>query len=466
MKRLIALMVCLVAASQAVAAPGSGKDAPVMLDVQSAPAPVPALKYQLLPELAEMNPGNAVPAYLKCFAEQNQFFFSKESIEERERLLSCPLTDIKPASLKDYGSHALRQADHAARLEYCDWNLLPQMREHGYMLLIPEVQQVRTLAAALAVRCRVQIADKDFDGAINSLKTIFALARHTGEHPTVISGLVGVAIAQIGCNRLEELIQQPDAPNLYWALTDLPNPLVDNRRGVSADRMMSSGTLSEVLDPKRPWAQDEVPANVKKLTELGIMLAEIPMAGRKPAEAWMQERLKDEAWLTAARKYLTDRGYPAGAVAKYPAEQVLFFKLYSRARLLRDEALKWMNVPYWQAEEAFAELTKAPAEMEDKIAQVLVMAVPKVRTSHARLEQRLGLLRVVEAIRLDGSKNGGKLPAKLTELSVPLPLDPVTGKAFEYKVDGMTAVLEGKPTRFTGLSGSTTHYKYEVRLRK
>src|SRR5262245_48298843 len=206
MKRLTALFVCLAAAYLADAAPGPGKDAPAMLDVQPAAAPVPVLKYQLVPELAEMNPGNAVPAYLKCFAEQNNFFFSKEMGEEREKILNNPLSDIKPGSLKGYGGHALRQADYAARLEHCDWNLLPQMREQGYMLLIPEIQQIRTLASALAVRCRGQIADKDYDGAIYTLKTIFALARHTGEHPTIISGLVGVAIAQIGCRQLEELI--------------------------------------------------------------------------------------------------------------------------------------------------------------------------------------------------------------------------------------------------------------------
>src|SRR5262249_35127270 len=360
MYRPIALVFCLLPTGFVAAAPGPGKDQPVLLDVQSAAAPVPILKYQLLPEMAEMNPGNAVPAYLKSFAGQNNFFFLKESVDERERLLKCPLSDIKPGSLKDYGGYALRQADYAARLECCDWNLLTQLREQGYMLVLPEIQQIRNLATALAVRCRGQIVDKDFDGAIHTLKTIFALARHTGEHPTIISGLVGVAIAQVGCNVLEELIQQPDVPNLYWAITDLPSPLVDNRRGVSADRMMAAGTLNDVLDPKRPWAHDEVPAAVKKLTELGVMLAEIPLNDQKPAEMWIHGRFKDEEWITAARKYLTERGYPADAVAKYPPEQVVFFKLYAKARILRDEALKWMNVPYWQAEAGFAELTKAP----------------------------------------------------------------------------------------------------------
>ena len=51
----------------------------VRLNVRLMPAPKPALKYQLLPELEELNPGNAAQNYLKCFAEQRHFFFSKEA---------------------------------------------------------------------------------------------------------------------------------------------------------------------------------------------------------------------------------------------------------------------------------------------------------------------------------------------------------------------------------------------------
>ena len=49
----------------------------------------PALKYQLLPEVRELKPGNPVQWYLRCFAEQRNFFFNKEVIEERARYRSC-----------------------------------------------------------------------------------------------------------------------------------------------------------------------------------------------------------------------------------------------------------------------------------------------------------------------------------------------------------------------------------------
>ncbi len=39
---------------------GTNPETLIRLDVTPAPAPVPALRYQLLPELAEMNPGNPI----------------------------------------------------------------------------------------------------------------------------------------------------------------------------------------------------------------------------------------------------------------------------------------------------------------------------------------------------------------------------------------------------------------------
>ncbi len=36
-----------------------------------------------------------------------------------------------------------------------------------------------------------------------------------------------------------------------------------------------------------------------------------------------------------------------------------------------------------------------------------------------------------------------KLPAKLSDVKLPLPMDPISGKAFRYDLDGNTATLRG-----------------------
>ncbi len=66
-------------------------------------------------------------------------------------------------------------------------------------------------------------------------------------------------------------------------------------------------------------------------------------------------------------------------------------------------------------------------------------ATKAVRRAQARLDQRIALLRHVEALRLHAAEHDGKLPAKLSEVSVPLPDDPVTGKPFRYELTGATA---------------------------
>ena len=75
----------------------------IRLTVAPAPAPRPALRYLLLPDLREMNPGNPIQNYYKCFMEQQKFFFDKEAFQRREKLLAMPLKDLPAQELQDYG---------------------------------------------------------------------------------------------------------------------------------------------------------------------------------------------------------------------------------------------------------------------------------------------------------------------------------------------------------------------------
>src|SRR5689334_8790997 len=87
---------------------GSAAETVVRLNVRTMPAPKPALKYQLLPEVRELKPGNPAQDYLKCFAEQRNFFFGKESVALRAEYLSKPLAQLPAKELREYGGNALR----------------------------------------------------------------------------------------------------------------------------------------------------------------------------------------------------------------------------------------------------------------------------------------------------------------------------------------------------------------------
>src|SRR5262249_47280432 len=121
----------------------------------------------------------------------------------------------------------LRQFERGARCRDCDWQLEDR---NTLELLIPEVQGFRTLVYPLAVQARVELAEGRFGEAAEGLQTGYAFCRHLGDGPLLTYVLVGAAMTQILDGTLEEMIQQPDAPNLYWSLTVLPRPFFDYQR--------------------------------------------------------------------------------------------------------------------------------------------------------------------------------------------------------------------------------------------
>jgi hypothetical protein len=187
----------------------------IRLTVRPMAEPKPALRHVLLPELKEMTPGNPIPNYLKAILDQD---------------FTLPQETLPPS--------ALRMADQAARMDRPDWQILLRVKTDGINLLLPDVQKIRSLAAGLQDRFRDENSKRRFDDSIRTAKTMFAMSRHMSEHPTLIGDLVGVAIATIAIGPLEEMLEQPGCPNLYWALTNLPTPMVPLDRGLEGERLL------------------------------------------------------------------------------------------------------------------------------------------------------------------------------------------------------------------------------------
>lgn len=435
----------------------------IRLTVQPMAAPKPALRYLLLPELKEQNPGNPIQSYLRCFAEQQNFFFNKEACDRREKLQSMPLKELPAQELQDYGKFALREADWAARLDRPDWQILLKAKTEGIGLLLPDLQQMRTLANALKVRFRAEVAMGRFDDALRTAKTMFAMSRHLSENPTLIADLVGIAVVYVAIGPLEEMLEQPGCPNLYWALTNLPNPLVSLDKGMEGERMLIAGEFRD-LDDSAPMSAEQLKkliAHIDRVREV----AEIEQKTDKPdrsTRAWLDARIKDEKLVSAARHRLIEAGLPEERLLQFPAEQVLFLDEMRALNEIRDEGMKLMNLPAWQVEKLAGQI-KAPRE--ETLFEPLVSALLKVRRAQGRLDQRIALLRHVEALRLYAAEHDGKLPAQLSDVSVPLPPDPFTGQPFRYQVDGATAHLRGTPP--PGLEKEPAwNVHYEVTVQK
>ena len=463
-----------------------GDETVARLIVPPMAAPKPALKYLLLPEVRELKPGNPAQYYLRCFAEQRNFFFSKQGVALRERYQSMPLAELRAERVRDYGGHALRQVDWAARLNAVDWEMVSRVQTEGVDLSLPELGPLRILAGALQARFRIEVAGRRFDDAVRTAKTMFALGRHLGEYPAESANRIGLSVAGLAADTLEEMVQQPGCPNLYWGLTDLPCPLVDMRKGLQGGCALTA-TEFRPLREDAVMTADELEKVVSHLS--GVMGFGREQAGRVPhgLRADLAARVKDAEKVQAARKHLLasrrdalvsrplDKETVSGSIdrlfemsheieliEKFSPLQVILLDEKRQYEIGRDEQMKLLALAPWQIDGLDGEEQKRGG---DSLFADFLPHVIQARRAQARLEQRLALLRHVEALRLFAAEHDGKLPEKLSDVAVPLPADPFTGKPFDYKLEGTTAQLRGRPPRGED-KNPAYNIHYEVRIRK
>ena len=197
----------------------------VELTLYPAKAPESLQKYQLLPKAEEQTNADAVPLYEKAVKS----LLKDSQIDQKIRQWVWTPIDKLPRkqvqSTLQQLKPTLQLVEQAAKCRQCNW----PVAEAGQVTdeLMKNLPKYRQVAYILALQARFQIAGGQYDKAIDAIQTGLAMAKHLGEAPTLIQGLVGTAIGGVIYRQLEQLIQAADAPNLYWALQSLPKPFVD-----------------------------------------------------------------------------------------------------------------------------------------------------------------------------------------------------------------------------------------------
>ncbi|HZY84362.1 MAG TPA: hypothetical protein VFE78_06000, partial [Gemmataceae bacterium] len=277
-KRLLAVG-CMAVLAAAPPAPAQ-EVRPVRIALRPAAAPTPALRYRLLPALVEKAPGNAVEHYRKAVEALSRARKAAGENDSTKRVSGW--LDLTPAELPrdavrkflaDY-DEVFPHLDRAARCGHCDWGLTELARQQRYALLA-ENQSLHELAGFLALRVRLAAAEGHTDEALRTLRTGFAFARHVGESPSVAGCLAGVEVAAAMIRELELLLSQPKAPNLYWALADLPRPFLDIRKPLEGERVAAyalfPGLRESANDPNAgALSPEQVQAGVDALFTFDI----------------------------------------------------------------------------------------------------------------------------------------------------------------------------------------------------
>jgi hypothetical protein len=425
---------------------------PTRLTLQPAAAPSPALRYRLLPDLREQKPGDAAPLYRRAVPLLQQL--GADASEQMAEWQKMPLGELPRVEIRRFlndNREALDLVERAARCERCDWGLADRLRKQGINAALPEVQAMRQAAQLLAVRARLEMAEGHLDRAARALQAGLALARQVGEAPPLITTLVGMAVTAIMAQQIDQFVQCAQAPNLYWALTDLPRPFISLRVPLQGDQLMCYGTfpgLAEVaVDPTAgPLTPEQIEPMVKILVD---GMGEVVGFKDRTVLALLI-RSKHET----AKRALVAQGRPRELVEKMPHVQVALLHAFLQYDRMLDEDLKWQSLPYWEARPKLRaaatrqrELLKPGADAPAlPLAYYLLPAVDKVFQAQVRTDRRIAALRCVEAVRLYAAHHGGKLPATLGDIQeVPVPHDPLTGQPFQYRAAGGKATLYGAP---------------------
>lgn len=448
------------------------------------PAPIPVLKHELLPSSQDLLPGNAAVGYMRGALLlppwPREPKASQAQQDKLDRWMTVPLDQFPVADVKKflagYGQ-TFKSVNEAANMTRCDWN---EGRQPGPIDLgstLPTIQNNRDIMRYLRLRQRLELAENRIPDAIRTIQTGFRMGQHVGEGSTMIEMLVGIALVTITIDMAEQVIAHPQGPNLYWALTTLPDPLINPRKALDGElAFIKSFILNLEKVEKGPISEDEglqiYQQLMKKMALVGLV-ADGNFPPQNPlAHLGIGAMLALQA--PAAREELIKRGWEAETVEKMPITQVLILRNVAMNREIWDEQIKQYFVPFPMGYKGIKQLNEHHQAMSNKysldpIFQVFWLVsggMEKLYLSHARVGRRIAQLRVVEAVRLHAALNNQQLPASLDEITaVPVPHDPWTLKPFEYRVEGNTFRLFA-PAPAGETPAPHTAHEYVVTLRK
>lgn len=431
----------------------------IRISITAAPEPEPALKHSLLPRYLELTPGNSVPylyrAVLHVKSIPREFWQEHQDYTEWLSVALDEFPKEKARKVVAAGRSALEELRTAVYREDTDWGWrhreLTGFETIGFLL--DETQESRQLARLLALQARLQIAEGKTDQAIDTLTLGYQLARNVGEQPFIISRLVGIAIASIMNAQLLDLIDAPGSPNMYWALAQLPDPLVDMRGALQYEMHLPVQMFPWLKDPETAQRTPEEWA--KLLTQAFVdtqFLEDRPSQLRQPE--W-KARLATTAMIMGAypeaKRSLLEAGWSEEKLKEMPAAQVVAIHQARTYRDVYDEMFKWTFLPYAAAhvrldaaEEKLAGARSGTGAAAQSVAfvQMLMPAARQALEAEARLESRLAAIQAIEAIRMHVAEHAD-LPKSLDEITVvPVPTNPMTGQPFPYRKEASMAVLE------------------------
>jgi hypothetical protein len=440
-------------------------------EITPAAPPVPALKYQLLfDNWVARRPGNASIFYFRALMFQNDAL-NKKIDDALDAYKQGDLDAFRKADVNVNRTATLNELDLAARCTDCDWQ--DPLREFGFKTLLPQLGPTRYLDRWLKIRGYSKVLDGKNDEALTTARLGYEMSRKVAVEPTLISGLVSLSMVSDMDDVLVKVMNSPQSPNLYWALRQFPAQKLTLQRDTSLERLGSAWAipqLAAVLDDQEisPAQWREAYATIRDVAELNKPTTK-PARNSDPATRPADENdyvraTSPEILQQARTQYAKNHELPAADANNIDPTQAVGEFYFLTFVNEYDELYKLAGLPYpqlLQRTEKFESETwkQFKAEQPANPFAQIDLGMHKATMRFAFIDRQLAAMTTVQAISAYAASHNNQLPANLNDITeTPVPENPETGLAFEYKVDGDHATLSD--------SKSAEPLEYTITLRK
>jgi hypothetical protein len=422
---------------------------PKQLTLYAEQQPDPLLRYRLWPAPEHRRDENPAPLISRAviLSLQGPSDMRQEFEKSFNEWSNLPIDELPREQIrKVLGAYAstikeLRRTENLTRLEYnlqLDQLSAPEMIQ----TLLPELQEMRRLARLLSLHARLAVAEQRWDDAVDDCRLGFRLAEVAGHSTEFLIGrLVGFAISATMMAVIEEAIQQPECPNLYWALASLPeNRLFETRDSIEFESVLLSRIFSTAGPlPDHPIGEVAAREGIRKLVhEVNQTLRS---GGDSMASPEVSQLLAGIYVLTLAepsRDLLASTEAWGERVDELSASEAVLRATNLKFARVRDRWVAWSMMPPELWDEYAAERNVAFGFGESRsdllvsLVSSLTPAVNAARSAGRRTHQQRNWLLTIEAIRMHAADNG-ELPATIENMRpVPAWTDALANKSFGY----------------------------------
>ncbi|MCX5646582.1 MAG: hypothetical protein NTZ17_18165 [Phycisphaerae bacterium] len=226
---IVAVALILSSRVQAGKQASKSPESPRVFSLAIEPSAIDSQKsYSLVPKAEELTEGDAAVLYNKAV----QALPAKMNVNQLADWRKVPLSQLPKDQIQAVLQQAQSSLDLVSQGAKCKNGNWPPFVPGTMPANLSEYRQLTFL---LCLKARLEIAQGQYDKAIETLRTGLTMSKHIGEAPTIIQGMTGIAVAALMLRPVEDLAQVKGSPNLYPALHTLPRPLINIEVPISSE---------------------------------------------------------------------------------------------------------------------------------------------------------------------------------------------------------------------------------------